>query len=39
MKYVALIALGALTLALGACAKEETHSSTTHSTATTGYHK
>ena len=39
MKYVALIALGALTLALGACANEETHTSSTHSTATTGYTK
>ena len=40
MKHLALIALGALAIALGACAKEEsTYSSSTQSSASTGYSK
>jgi hypothetical protein len=40
MNYIALIALVAATVLLGACAKEEpAYTSTTHSTATTDYRK
>jgi hypothetical protein len=40
MRYIAMIVLGALAILLGACAKEEpAYTSTTHTTATTGFRK
>ncbi len=39
MKYLAIIALSALALSLGACAHKTTTSAPTTSTASTGYSK